>query len=139
VLVFSGSCFPPDLLHCETRWAAAPVGDVPWPCTVLGQLGRTVEQSVLWRTPLIFCMRKAEIFASLVKALAVGQPSYFSPELARHCTARWLLPCSSNWASNCILSLHEQQHGGRYGVAHTSYGCGGIYFSSYVGLGWWLR
>ena len=54
--------------------------------TVLGQLGRTVEQSVLWRRPLIFGMRKAEIFASLVKALAVGQPLYFSPELARHCS-----------------------------------------------------
>ena len=49
------------------------------PTTVLGQLGRTVEQSVLWRTPLIFCMRKAKVFASLVKALAVGQPSYFAP------------------------------------------------------------
>jgi hypothetical protein len=40
---------------------------------------------VLWRTPPDFCMRKAEIFTSLVKALAAGQPSYFSPELARYC------------------------------------------------------
>jgi hypothetical protein len=43
-----------------------------------------VGLSVLWCTLLIFCMRNAEIFASLVKVLAVGQPSYFSPDLARH-------------------------------------------------------
>ena len=32
-----------------------------------------------------FCVRNVEIFASFVKALAAGQPSYFSPELAMHC------------------------------------------------------
>ena len=53
--------------------------------TLLGRLGRTVGQSRLWRTPLVFCMRKAEISASLAEALAVGQPSYFSPDLARRC------------------------------------------------------